>query len=331
MKFFFRSDRRALLWLFTLILAVWAGVIIDRKLLRKPAASLPALDEMAMDSLSRQGVQPSSHRPSGSDAVRGDYSAAKRRYASSGEGESPDALQAETFAFDPNTADAETLSRLGLAPWQVKSILTYRSRGGRYHRTEDFKRVPGMTPEVYERLAPVIRIGRAFRYYEDNELRADSKGRNERQAGDLRKRDSSATFPHIEKFKELTIVDINSADTALLKRIPGIASYRARQIIRYRERLGGFASIEQLAEIEGMPADELANWFNVGSGVYRRININKATVAEMGKHPYIGFARARAINDYRHNFGTLHDLNELSLVNGFDEKAIQRLRPYVEY
>lgn len=331
MKFFFRSDRRALLWLFTLILAVWAGVIIDRKLLRKPAASLPALDEMAMDSLSRQGVQPSSHRPSGSDAVRGDYSAAKRRYASSGEGESPDALQAETFAFDPNTADAETLSRLGLAPWQVKSILTYRSRGGRYHRTEDFKRVPGMTPEVYERLAPVIQIGRAFRYYDDNELKAERSKPIEHQAQTQRKQDSLNTYPHNEKFKELTIVDLNSTDTTELKHIPGIASYRARQIIRYRERLGGYASIEQLKEIEGLPADELACWFDTGKGVYRRIPINKATIAEMGKHPYMGFTRARAIDNYRRNYGTIQDLSELRLLPDFTEDVVDRLRPYVEY
>ena len=188
-----------------------------------------------------------------------------------------------------------------------------------------------MTPEVYERLAPAIHIGRAYRYYENDELQAESKKRTERQSQELRKLDSTSAVPRTEKFKELTIVDINSADTTLLKHIPGIASYRARQIIRYRERLGGFASIEQLTEIEGFPADALACWFKVGSGVYRRVNINKATVAEMGKHPYLGFARARAINDYRHNYGTIHDLNELSLVNGFDEKAIQRLRPYVEY
>ena len=51
----------------------------------------------------------------------------------------------ETFPFDPNTADSTSLLRLGLAPWQVRSIYRYRARHGRFHVPEDFKRVPGMT------------------------------------------------------------------------------------------------------------------------------------------------------------------------------------------
>ena len=322
MKFFFRSDRRALLLLFIVILAVWAGIIIDRKLLRQPANALPALDEMAMDSLA--SAQKEMGRVGEREALEGDYTSTE-------DGSSTMGAQAETFAFDPNTADESTLLRLGLAPWQAKSILKYRSRGGRYHRTEDFKRVPGMTPEVYERLAPVIHIDRAFRYYDDNELKAERTKPIEHQAQTQRKQDSLNTYPHNEKFKELTIVDLNSTDTTELKHIPGIASYRARQIIRYRERLGGYASIEQLKEIEGLPVDELACWFDTGKGVYRRIPINKATIAEMGKHPYMGFTRARAIDNYRRNYGTIHDLSELRLLPDFTEDVVNRLRPYVEY
>lgn len=322
MKFFFRSDRRALLLLFIVILAVWAGIIIDRKLLRQPSNALPALDEMVMDSLAP--AQKEMGREGEREALEGDNTSTEDERSRMGR-------QAETFAFDPNTADEATLLRLGLAPWQAKSILKYRSRGGRYHRTEDFKRVPGMTPEVYERLAPVIHIDRAFRYYDDNELKAERSKLTEHQPQNQRTQDSLTSFPHNEKFKQLTIVDLNSTDTTELKHIPGIASYRARQIIRYRERLGGYASIEQLKEIEGLPADELARWFDTGKGVYRRIPINKATVAEMGKHPYMGFTRARAIDNYRRNYGVIHDLSELLLLPDFTEEVITRLIPYVEY
>ena len=49
----------------------------------------------------------------------------------------------ETFPFDPNTADSTTLLRLGLSPWQVKSIYRYRAKHGRYHTPEDFEYLPG--------------------------------------------------------------------------------------------------------------------------------------------------------------------------------------------
>ena len=318
----FRSDRRALPLLFAIVIAAWAGIAIERWLLH-PSRELPDLDELAMDSLSEHELGTPSN---------GLYSHNKENENIEQSAPKPThGKHIETFAFDPNTADSTTLLRLGLTPWQVKSILKYRSMGGRYHRTEDFKRVPGMTPEVFERLEPVIHIGRAFRYYDDMESSTSEGHSQTHNTQSQRLRDSIATLPRVEKFREVTTVDLNTADTLLLQRIPGIASYRSRQIIRYRERLGGFTSVGQLAEIEGFPANELAAWFKVEQGVFRHINVNKATIAEMGKHPYMGFTRARAIDNYRHKHGPLHDLSELRLLPDFTEDAINRLRPYVEY
>lgn len=53
------------------------------------------------------------------------------------------ALQTTLFPFDPNTADSTQLLRLGLRPWQVRSIYKYRARGGVYRRPEDFARLYG--------------------------------------------------------------------------------------------------------------------------------------------------------------------------------------------
>ena len=74
--------------------------------------------------------------------------------------------EVETFTFDPNTADSTALLRLGLSPWQVRSIYRYRAKLGRYHTPEDFMRVPNMTVEQWERLKPYIRIAPQFRYVE---------------------------------------------------------------------------------------------------------------------------------------------------------------------
>ena len=311
-----RSDRRILLLLFVIFMAMWGGVLLDRWLLHPSSAPLQTLDEVAMDTLTAQGM-----RNSG-------MTSGNAKPSSSDDGEEV-ALQAETFAFDPNTADSCTLRRLGLPSWQVKGILKYRAMGGRYHRAEDFKRVPGMTPEVYERLAPYITIGRAFRYYDKSELDADNALRQENDQQQLH--DSLASLHRPEKFKEPTTIDLNAADTTLLKRIPGIASYRARQIVRYREQLGGYVSTAQLSEIERLPTEELAQWFFVTPNSHRRINVNTATVAEMGRHPYMGFARAHDIENYRKAHGNIKAIDELRLLPNFTEKAINRLQPYLSY
>ncbi len=316
--FFRRSDRRAFLVLFAVILAFWGGMIMERRLSRTLGDRV-MLDEAAMDSLSEP--------VSALSAAAADASSLPE-----------DVYSPETFPFDPNTADSTTFRRLGLTDWQIKNIYKYRARGGRYHRPEDFKRLYGMTPEVYDRLAPVIRIGKQFRYYDEKDFEADNihrahydSLRHERATADATRRDSLARrYPHQEKFTELVQLDLNTVDTTTLKKVPGIASVRARQIIRLRNRLGGFVSPEQLTEIDNFP-DELLAWFIVKTDVLRRLNVNTASFSELARHPYIGAVRARAIESHRRKYGKLNSLNELSLLPEFDEEAIRRIEPYIEY
>ena len=51
--------------------------------------------------------------------------------------------------FDPNRTDSVTFCRLGLPAWMAKNILRYRSKGGKFRKTEDFKKVYGLTEEQF--------------------------------------------------------------------------------------------------------------------------------------------------------------------------------------
>ena len=241
----------------------------------------------------------------------------------------------ETFAFDPNTADSVTLVRLGLAPWQAKAMLHYRERGGRYHRASDFKKVPGMTPEVYERLAPVISIGRQFRYYEDldetdaNEV-GDRERRRVRDSVHQRRSDSIAALGRPPKFRDIVILELNTVDSLTLQRIPGIGPFRAKKIVEYRERLGGFYSVNQLAEIRVDP-NEIAPWLHVDKGLMKKLKVNAMSVAELAHHPYMGYARAKAIAEYRRKHGRIAIRAVLAFLPEFTEAALDRLEPYLEY
>ncbi len=333
--YFRRSDRRAVLIIMAFILFFWGGMMVERWLLRSSAPTF-TLDETGMDSLSAPLSSPPSSRLSTSSV---DVTpSASNRSSADDLASAASAFTPETFPFDPNTADSATFHRLGLTDWQIKNIYKYRARGGRYHRPEDFKRLYGMTPEVYDRLAPVIRIGKQFRYYDEKDFEADNVRRahydslrHERAAADAARRDSLARrYPRQEKFTELVQLDLNTVDTTTLKKVPGIASVRARQIIRLRDRLGGFVSPEQLTEIDNFP-EELLAWFKVDTDVLRRLNVNSASFSELARHPYIGADRARAIESYRHKYGKLNSLSELSLLPEFDEVAIRRIEPYIEY
>ena len=60
--------------------------------------------------------------------------------------------------FNPNRADSMAFRHLGLPAWMVKNILHYRSKGGKFRKPEDFKKIYGMTEEQYSSLSPYIYI-----------------------------------------------------------------------------------------------------------------------------------------------------------------------------
>ena len=314
--YFRRSDRRYLILFFIVGLALWAGVVLDRWLLQpRESEELVRIEELA------DSIRTAPEKPSSVSAQTG--------------GNRGGLYLPETFVFDPNTADSATLVRLGLAPWQAKAMLHYRERGGRYHRSSDFKKVPGMTPELYERLAPVISIGRQFRYYEDldetDAIEAVERERHRvRDSVHQRRSDSIAALGRPQKFRDIVILELNTVDSLTLQRIPGIGPLRAQKIVEYRERLGGFYSVSQLAEIQAGP-NEVAPWLRVDKGLVKKLNVNTMSVAELARHPYMGFARAKAIAEYRRTHGRIVGAAVLAFLPEFTEASLERLKPYLEY
>jgi len=224
--------------------------------------------------------------------------------------------KAERFPFDPNTADSTQLLRLGLQPWQVRNIYKYRAHGGIYRRKEDFARLYGLTVKQYRELEPYIRI--SSDYLPASTLVGESP-RIERD-----------TFRYPVKIQADEHVVLNTADSTQLKKVPGIGSYYASQIIRYGQWLGGYVSVDQLDEIEDFPKDA-KKYFLIADAHPRRMNINRLTLQQLRRHPYINFYMAKAITDYRRLRGDIKSLNELRLNKDFTDEVIHRLEPYIEY
>lgn len=247
-------------------------------------------------------------------------------------GELPKEQPFETFPFDPNTADSTTLLRLGLSSWQVRSIYRYRAKHGRYHKPEDFKRVPGMTNEQWERLGPQVRIDKKFQYVEQKSSLASPQSSMEKteEVQEMTVAVPHDSFPRLEKLSIGQTIDINTADTTLLKMIPGIASKRAARIVAYRRALGGFVSVEQAMEAIEMP-DSVLKYMTVSAVPVTKINVNKLSVQQLMKHPYINFYQAKAIFEHRRNKGDLHTIEELSRLESFRPSDVERLHPYIDF
>ena len=228
----------------------------------------------------------------------------------------------ERFPFDPNTADSTQLRRLGLQSWQIRNIYKFRAAGGIYRKPLDFARLYGLTVKEYRELEPYIRISPDY-------LPAATLVK-ESSAPVTAPRDTTKVHHYPEKISETAHVILNTADTTELMKVPGIGPYFARKIVQYGQRLGGYVSVSQLDEIEDFPL-ESKRFFVVEGVAPQKLNVNKLSLNELKRHPYINFFVARTITDYRRLHGALHSLNDLRLTKDFSPEVIARLEPYVEF
>ena len=254
--------------------------------------------------------------------------------------------KAELFPFDPNTADSTQLLRLGLQSWQVRNIYKYRAAGGIYRQKTDFARLYGLTVKQYRELEPYIRISDDYLPASTllKQERRTSQGSFSQNRGNWTRnqRDRSRDFvrqnlgpvpsiPHNSpKLRPGETIVLNTADTTALKTIPGIGPYYARKIVQYGQRLGGYVNVDQLDEIEDFPS-EAKSFLVVCDAHPQKLNLNKLSLNELKRHPYINYFMARAITDYRRLHGPLHSLNDLRLSRDFPQEVIERLEPYVEF
>ena len=137
-------------------------------------------------------------------------------------------------------------------------------------------------------------------------------------------------YPKQEKFNAGIIIDVNTADTSILKKIPGVGSVISRNIVNYRNRLGGFYNTAQLLEVQYVDST-LLKWFEVKSDVFRKIRINKAGIDELRSHPYMDFYKAKAIIDFRRKRGSIDGMSQISMFEEFSEEDIDKLSHYFSF
>lgn len=239
-----------------------------------------------------------------------------------------DTIAIRMQVFDPNTADSSTLVHLGLKKWQVSNMLKYRAKGGRYRKAEDMKKLYGMTDSMYQALLPYIQIDTvAIKQYRDSVRKS--------QMDSVR----TDSLPRYISPKRDTILNLRTADTTELKKIRGIGSYRARQIVRYRKELGGFVHTEQLREIkalqplltDSLQADSLLSHFWIDSIIIVPLQVNSCRAETLERHPYLSFEQAKAVYELRRKKIRLESIEQLRRLDCFTEEELRRVEPYLSF
>jgi competence protein ComEA len=255
------------------------------------------------------------------------------------------------FRFDPNTLDNAGWEKLGVRPKTIGIIKNYLARGGRFRQAEDLGRIYGLRPDESMRLMPYVDIpanenpGKYRPEYNGDPVVPYRSQSNDRDYKSGHYQDQfnyrgyqSSRYPadrekKYNRKKELQPFDINLADTGTLVELPGIGSKLAARIVQFREKLGGFYKIEQVAEIYGLQDTIyllIRPYLLLNEISLRKIPVNSAGFDTLNAHPYIQFAEARAIVQYRKQHGVFLSLDDLLKISILNAEWLAKVGPYLE-
>jgi len=214
-------------------------------------------------------------------------------------------IKGDLFQFDPNTLSTEGWQKLGLNEKTSKTIEKYRSKGGKFRQPEDIMKIWGMPDGFYERVKHYIVIA------------------------PTPNNDGKTLYTKFEK-KPL-IVNINEADSSAFIALPGIGNKLATRIVNFRDKLGGFYSVDQVGETYGLPDStfqKIKGSLQLG-GTIKRLNVNSATKEQLKMHPYIKWNLANAIVEYRNQHGAFKGLEELKNIAIIDDATFEKIAHYL--
>lgn len=282
-----------------IVLALFIGGFIALPYLIKSEKKKPVIDKTMLDEVTK--LQSSN---TNSDSSHSNY----KLYPKYSAPPNQENTTFEPFNFDPNTVDEAGWHKLGLRDKTIHTLMNYRSKGGQFRQSEDIKKIWGLRPEEAARIIPYVHIVGMEAY----------------------KKKEYAPYKSIST--KPMIVDINLATAEQLRNIPGMGNGLLFRILKYKERLGGFLSIDQVKEVYGMSDSAfvlMQPFLKLASPVITKININTATDYDLSGHPYIDKNVAKAIVLYRLQHGSYQSINDIMKIVFIKEPLFQKISPYL--
>lgn len=220
------------------------------------------------------------------------------------------AIKQQLFYFDPNLITEKGWAQIGLKEKTIRTILKYRSKGGKFRVAADLKKIWGLLPEDAERLMPYVQIKQT--------------------------ESTTANVEYVTAHPKI-ILDINEASASDWESLPGIGPVLANRIIHFRNKLGGFNSVELLKNTYGI-TDSIYKLILPNLTIKEKaiepsikaeiglVNINKADEASLIRVG-IDESIAKAIVLYRKQYGKYQQISDLKKIVFINETVFQQIIP----
>ena len=217
--------------------------------------------------------------------------------------------------FDPNTIHYDSLLEMGIPRFIASNLTRYREAGGAFKSPEDLRKLYGMTDSLWSELRPWI----SLETHQEHKKVSD-------EAQNIGNRHNQAAV----------LMDLNKVDSVWLMDINGIGKVLSQRIIKYRNLLGGFHSMQQLSEVYHLPQEVIEVlsrrvYIDVTQTPLNKLRINHLDYLQIAAHPYLNFVQAKAIVSYRIQHGSFEKPEDLKKVHLMDDSTYLRVCPYLDF
>ena len=218
----------------------------------------------------------------------------------------------KVYPYNPNFISDEKGYILGMSVAEIDRLHAFRAENKYVNSAAEFQAVTKISDSLLAVLSPNFK----FPDWVTDKARYKS----------FKKFDSPKTFK---------IVDINQATADELIAVYGIGPALSERILKQREILGGFVSMDQMEDVWGISetvAAELRKKFHVSHtpGVVK-ININDAPISALSKFPYFRYQLAKNIVTYRSMNGKINSAEDLAKIKDFPAEKIEIITVYLEF
>lgn len=127
-------------------------------------------------------------------------------------------------------------------------------------------------------------------------------------------------------------VRLNASSRTELQEVKGIGPVISDRIVKYKLRLGGYYSIEQIKEVYGIDTsnfDLLSSQLEIDS-IWHQFDINEVEFKVLLAHPYFDYPLVKSIfryKDRKKEVKSLQELKDLDLVN---DELYGKIAPYLK-
>ncbi|GAB5555003.1 MAG: helix-hairpin-helix domain-containing protein [Saprospiraceae bacterium] len=221
------------------------------------------------------------------------------------------------FFFDPNQVTGSQLAQLGLSKRAASTLINFRNKGGHFYKKTDLLKIYGLEESWYAAIVDYVQIANSNPSYSA----ANTYTNNYEQ-------------PKYPKAPEIPVtVEVNQSTAEEWAKLKGIGPVLSSRIVKFREKLGGFYTLEQVQQTYGLADStfqEIKDQLILEVQI-QPFRINELSTKELASHPYLGWKEAQIISSYRSMHGPFQDSLALNKVRALDPEKIKRIRPYLDF